>query len=285
MKSPSSAHLDFAIIGAMKAGTTSLFDFLAAHPRVFAPRNKEPHYFTHGYGLPAAYYRRLFHGRTAGQLCGEASPTYSWVHRFPDTPRRLALDAPDVRIIYVVRDPLERILSHLHHELLLGRQTEQDPTELVRARPMWERSSYRTTVEAYLEHFSRDRMLVVDLRDLRSGDVSLRGLLDFLDLDPEPLAPLALPASNTTTGRRPVPRVLSRLAVTPVGSMLRDLVPRSWMPRLKASFSRSPSTIDERMGAIDADFLRREVPDRCAAVEDEYRWVRHEFIDHELDPG
>ena len=50
----------FAIIGAMKCGTTSLFDFLTSHPDVCAPRNKEPHYFTRGYRMPAAYYRRLF---------------------------------------------------------------------------------------------------------------------------------------------------------------------------------------------------------------------------------
>lgn len=267
-------HLDFAIIGAMKCGTTSLFDFVAAHPDVCAPTNKEPHYFTRGYRLPARYYERLFRGCEAGRLRGEASPTYAWVHRFPECPARLARDAPGVRLVLIVRDPLERALSQLRHQTLVGTRAA-DPVAAVGNPEIWERSSYRTTIEAYLEHFPRERLLVTDLAMLDRPE-RLTAFLAFLGLDPAPLEPLALPAVNVSAERRAVPGVVGRLASTPVGAVIRDLVPRERLHRLRRRIERDvdPGTRSE----ITRDDLRRIAPDRCAAVEAEYAWVRSEFL-------
>jgi hypothetical protein len=131
-------HLDFLIIGAMKAGTSSMFDFLAAHPGVDAPRNKEPHYFSRSYRMPVTYYRWVFRGRIEGQITGEASPTYSRVQRYPEVPRRIAADAPGIPLIFMIRDPVERLLSHYRHRLLLGRQSGDAAKEIAPA--LWERS-------------------------------------------------------------------------------------------------------------------------------------------------
>ena len=116
------AHLDFLIIGAMKAGSTSLFEFLAVQPSVYAPRNKETNYFSMRTHYSSSYYRWLFRGRGEEQLCGEAFTSYSNVSRFPRCPERIANDAPNVRIIYLIRDPIERILSNLRHLGLRGKK-------------------------------------------------------------------------------------------------------------------------------------------------------------------
>ena len=69
------------------------------------------------------YYRWVFRGRIEGQITGETSPTYSWVQRYPEAPRRIAADAPGIPLIFMIRDPVERLLSHYRHRLLLVRQS------------------------------------------------------------------------------------------------------------------------------------------------------------------
>lgn len=278
MSTAHSNHLGFAIIGAMKCGTTSLFDLLAAHPGVCAPRNKEPHYFTRGYRMPASYYRRLFRHCTEGQLCGEASPTYSWVQRYPECPGRLAADAPDVRLVFLVRDPLDRVLSHLRHRRLVG-ALEADAAEAVRFPELWERSLYDTSMTAYLEHFDRNRIHVADLADLGERS-SLLAVLDHLGLAADPIEPLTLPIANASIDRSEVPGFVGRVASTPVGSIVRDLLPPDLLDRLKRPFTRSNST-ERAADAVQitrAD-LHRYASDECARVEAEYAAVRRKYID------
>lgn len=269
---PPCAHLDFLIIGAMKAGTTSVFDFLAAHPGVHAPRNKEPHYFTRGYRFPAAYYRWLFRGRKTGQITGEASPTYSDLRRFPECVERIARDAPGVRIIYLVRDPLERIASHHRHHQLLG--SAPDTLEDALAGPdLWDRSRYLETIEAYLTRFPREQLLVLDFDALRLDGSKLSSLLTFLGL-PADGDPGVLPESNLTEGRTAVPGPIGRLARTPVGAMIRDLVPRAQLQRLKGTVARPI----EKSPAPTPEAVRRCNPELAALLESDYQTVRHRYI-------
>ena len=277
--SAASAHLDFVVIGAMKAGTTSVFEFLAAHPDVCAPRNKEPHYFTRGYRLPASYYRWLFRHRREGQICGEASPTYSWVRRYPQCPARLAVDAPDVRLVYLVRDPVERLLSHYRHHLLLG-QGPGDDDEGIGHRDLWDRSRYRDTIEAYLRHFPRDRLFVADIDVLQREPLRLHGLLDFLGLDPSDAPPI-LPTANVSAGRLAVPGRVGRLARTPVGSVIRDLVPGDALRWAKRQLARGTS--GGGTGAVapvewDAAAVRSRQLGLSAEVDPQYAWVAAEFL-------
>lgn len=277
MSTASSNHLDFAIIGAMKCGTTSLFDFLAAHPDVCAPRNKEPHYFTRGYRMPAAYYRHIFRHRLDGQICGEASPTYSWVQRYPRSPERIAADAPDVRLIFLIRDPLERVLSQLRHRRLVG-TIDPDVETAVRYPELWERSSYKTTLTAYLEHFDRARLLVADLADLGARSTLLT-VLDHLDLDPAPLEPLPLQNANASIDRVRVPGFIGRSASTSVGAVVRDVLPQALVNGLKKPFEHAAEARVRPGPTITNEDLRRHAPDECARVEAEYAAVRRDFLD------
>src|SRR5688572_21649590 len=112
----------FIIIGAMKAGTTSLFRFLTSHPEISGPQAKELHYFS----LDAARLGRVGYSLKflglPGPVLGEASPSYAEYPRFGDTARRIRMLLPRVKLIYCVRDPLERMRSHFNHEILEGRQ-------------------------------------------------------------------------------------------------------------------------------------------------------------------
>ena len=271
------AHLDFLIIGAMKAGSTSLFEFLAAHPSVYVPRSKEPHYFSMRYHYPSAYYRWLFRARGEHQICGEASTSYSNIRLFPRCPERIANDAPNVRIIYVVRDPIERIMSNLRHLQLRGQEVTID-SKAVKDPSLWSKSRYRDTIEAYLEFLPRSRIFVADLKDLRKGDQCLRQILQFLDLDPHVYDSLTLPKSNVSKRRRVKPQWVSRLALSPIGALLRDMLPSDKIQQLKSLVAKPKQADDIELEGINADVLRENFPELCDQLDSQYQWVQKHFI-------
>lgn len=114
---------DFLVLGAMKAGTSTLFHHLAAHPAVDPPLRKEVHYFGHGQraGRGLGWYRAHFPlGPARGRLTGEATPDYLFD---PDVPARIGAALPDVRLIAILREPVARAVSQYHHEVRMGRET------------------------------------------------------------------------------------------------------------------------------------------------------------------
>ncbi|MGQ9662575.1 MAG: sulfotransferase domain-containing protein [Kiritimatiellia bacterium] len=109
---------NFLIVGAPKAGTTSLFDYLGQHPEVYTPPVKEPCFFSSG--LPAfthdlAEYEALFAGQTTQTAIGEASTTYLYD---PDAARRIHDLLPEARIIIMLRNPAERAYSEWAYNAL-----------------------------------------------------------------------------------------------------------------------------------------------------------------------
>lgn len=101
---------DFLVIGAMKCGTTSLFDYICQHPQVRAPKSKELHFYDryrlHGWAVDD--YLARFPERQDDILSGEATPNYL-LH--PHIPRLVANDFPDARLIAILRNPVDRAFS------------------------------------------------------------------------------------------------------------------------------------------------------------------------------
>ena len=111
----------FLIIGAQKCGTTALLRALRLHPLVLAPVRKEIHYFDHGYDRGPRWYRSHFPARRgAAYVTGEASPSYL-MH--PLAPSRAAAFDPDMKLVAILRDPVERALSHHAMTTRKGQET------------------------------------------------------------------------------------------------------------------------------------------------------------------
>jgi hypothetical protein len=111
------------IIGAQKSGTTSLFNYLVRHPDVRAPFGKEIHYFDLHYDRGVRWYRGHFpYSRRLrdGRLTLDASPYYL-VH--PQVPQRAFELLPEVKLIALLRNPVDRTLSHYQHEVRGGRES------------------------------------------------------------------------------------------------------------------------------------------------------------------
>jgi hypothetical protein len=115
---------DFLIIGTQKGGTTSLYAWLEAHPNLLGAYRKEVKYFDCNYPLGPRWYRSHFPDRAAlhrqRALTGEASPYYMY---HPAAAGRIRRDLPGVRMIALLRDPVERAYSDYQHMFRSGRET------------------------------------------------------------------------------------------------------------------------------------------------------------------
>ena len=109
---------DFVIIGTQRGGTTSLFSYLTSHPLIVPPSYKELHFFSLYYDRGLDWYQAQFPtDRPPGALTGEATPYYLY---HPHAPRRLHRFAPDVKLIVLLRDPVDRAYSQYHMEFARG---------------------------------------------------------------------------------------------------------------------------------------------------------------------
>lgn len=109
---------NFIIIGAMKCGTSTLHQQLARQPGVFMSEPKEPNFFSNDevYAQGEGWYRGLFADAPSSALRGESSTHYTKLPTYPKTLERMRTLLPDLKLIYLMRHPVERLISHYIHE-------------------------------------------------------------------------------------------------------------------------------------------------------------------------
>lgn len=175
----------FLVIGAMKSGTSALWHYLREHPQVFMPTPKEVQFFSRNWDKGWPWYEQRFDAAGAALSVGEASPSYAEFAHFPEVPERIASRLPDVRLIYLVRNPVDRVASQYLHNLARGDE-HRPMREAVLSHPSYlSIGSYASVVEGYLAHFPRSQLLVLEserLRDDRRD--ALRHVFEFLGVDP-----------------------------------------------------------------------------------------------------
>lgn len=108
---------NFIIIGAQKCGTTSLYQYLIQHPQIVPARQKEVHFFDLNFAKGVDWYRQQFQPVSEGLITGEASPYYMF---HPLVAQRIYELFPQVKLIALLRNPVERAISHYYHEVRLG---------------------------------------------------------------------------------------------------------------------------------------------------------------------
>jgi len=180
----------FLIIGAMKAGTTSTWALLDQHPQVFMSTAKEPHFFSKDehYARGWAWYEQFYAGGENAIARGEASGSYTKRHLFPNAAPRIATDLPDAKLLYIVRDPLERFLSHWMHGPSRGAGVRSYATidQAVTDEQMLRTSMYWYQISAYRDHFPDEQIKVVFFEDFRRDPVgTFRDYAAFLGIDPD----------------------------------------------------------------------------------------------------
>jgi hypothetical protein len=256
---------DFAIGGAAKAGTTWLYDRLSANPRLFLSPVKEPRYFAVKEGEPPPFvgpgdegllgqlvsdrdaYESLYESATDGQLLGEASPDY--LYRAPVAGPRMAELVPDVRLVFILRQPADRAFSNWSHHVRDGRETLPF-ADAVRAEPerraagwAWgwsyvDRGFYGRQLQQFYECFPPGQILVTLYDDLRNDPRALLARISaFLGVEAvvperaeEPRYATLVPRSATTA------RV--RRTLETVAPAVRTLLPPQARQRLRRTADR-----------------------------------------------
>lgn len=198
----------FLIIGAQRSGTTSLYRYLTEHPSIAPAAKKEVHFFDVHYEEGLGWYEAQFPSAEAvngeGVISGEASPYYLF---HPLAASRAAATLPEVKLIAILRNPVDRALSHHQHETRRGKEIlpieaaldsevgrlrgEED--RLLHERGyrshthQWHsyraRGCYMDQIEVWLEKFRREQLLVLISEDFYADPSrALQEVTNFLGL-------------------------------------------------------------------------------------------------------
>jgi hypothetical protein len=173
------------IIGGLKCGTTSIHHYLGLHPEINMSKPKELNFFVEelNWDLGLDWYRGRFDGNFA--VRGESSPHYTNLPRFTGVAERIREHIPDARLIYMVRDPISRILSHWTHAVGAGYETR--PMEEILSRDdqtYVTRSRYWMQLQPYLELFDRSQIEVISQEELQGDrEATMRRAFRFAGVD------------------------------------------------------------------------------------------------------
>jgi Sulfotransferase family len=275
-----SALPNLIVIGAHKCGTSSLHYYLDLHPEIEMSSPKELRFFydrpLEGTSSPVEWFQRgnwsrgvewyRSHFSPLARVRGESSPTYT-APVFPDAAERMHSVVPDVRLIYLVRNPVDRMLS----DCVFRREAGLERRSLVEAvcapgSPYLERSRYCTRLRPFLERFGRGRILVVASEDLlRRRRQTMREVFDFLGVDAGFWSPRMERLRNRSRNRGLVRRLMGELPKSRAGARLVRSIPQEpkwWLERLASKSRIGGSGHDPLPAAARArlnDQLREEV--------------------------
>jgi hypothetical protein len=228
---------DFLIIGAMKCGTSTLQAQLVAQPGVFMTTPKEPNFFSDDpiYARGLQWYEALYEDAPEGALKGEASTHYTKLPTYPHCADRLVETIPDARLIYLVRDPFARLVSHYIHEWTMGVMEGSLDAAIERHPELVSYSRYGMQIAPYVERYGADRILVLRLEDMNAApQETLERTWRFLGMPGAPVWREDSAKVNVSAERlRRIP--LGGLLVdNPVaGALRRALVPKAWREAVK----------------------------------------------------
>ena len=230
---------DFLIIGAMKAGTTSLYQDLKQNPTIYMPSDKEPNNLCHDEVLTEKGrrdYAKLFVKAKPGQICGEASTAYSKLPEFPGVPQRAKqLLGENLKVIYLVRDPIARIISHHHHEISSGVITCNIDEAVERYPRFLNFSRYAMQIQPWIDALSRDNVLIIHFETYINNRMeTVESTSRFLDLAPCTLAIDQEEVFNKTQGKPVVKGLVAKIRLSSLyRRFLRPLISFSARDRIR----------------------------------------------------
>lgn len=251
---------DFMIIGAMKAATSSLHDQLAALDGVFMSTPKELYFFSDDpvFARGLGWYSAHFDDAEADDLCGESTTHYTKLPTHPRTVERIRAAVPEARFIYVMRHPIDRLISQYTH-MWLERETTADFSAAVDGAvpEMVDYSRYAMQLRPYFETFGAERVLPVFVSALRADpDGALQSVVDHIGLDRVVSWNHDLGANNVSAERLRTSRWRDGFKTIPGYEAARQLIPESAIDRLRQRWrpTERPELTDRQTEQLTAIF-------------------------------
>ena len=256
---------NFLIIGAMKSGTTSLYNYFEQHPEIYMSPVKEPRFFAlemepnppgpvrrPGPGFSEVrdldIYKSLFDGVTTEKAYGEASPIYIY---HPTAPERIHHHIPDAKIIAILRNPTERAFSHYLHICRIGKEPIADFGEAIAAEPqrlqenwseLWHyrrRGQYSEQLQRYFKLFERDQIRIYLNDDLKSNPQAVfKDAFQFLGVDDQ--FEINTARRHNSAKKLPKNKAIHSFLTqqNPLKSLIKPLLPASYRKQLREQINQ-----------------------------------------------
>lgn len=258
------------LIGAMKSGTTYLRKLLNTHPDIFMSDPDEPSYFVEPRDLRTIYpemwkvglwrsealYLQLFEAARNAKVLGEASTSYTKLPCAPGTAERIAAFNPKARFIYLVRDPVERAISHYWH--MVRHHAEHRPiAKAFRRDPQFAAySDYAMQLRPYLDRFCRDSILVLVHERLVTDPVGvMRGVYEWLGV-----SAWATEVSGFAEPENVTPDVISMARWAGIPRRLGQV------PAMRSAIEWLPGAVHRALHCLTAREVQRRAIDMTEAV-------------------
>jgi Sulfotransferase family len=274
---------NFFVVGAAKAGTTSIYHHIKMHPQIFVPEEKEPSFFAtpappgvkpfHARCPTFDEYKKMYQGSVGFTAVGDLSTPYLWDE---NAPRRIHEACPNAKIIIMLRDPIARAYSFYLMNLLTELDTTPTFQEALRRDAARDKSTwftcfqyvgaglYHDQVRRYLDLFGSERVLVRLFDELKENPHDLyAAIAAHLDIDAEPFHAIEVDQAHNYY-RMPRFRVAYRIAGA-LGLRTKLLPPsvRRWLNHNPLLFDRKKPTMDDASrqylkGIFEPDVARLE---------------------------
>ncbi len=249
---------NLVVIGAQKCGTSGLHYQLSLHPEIWMSKPKELNFFIEERNWPLGqeWYRQQFDARA--KVRGESSPNYTAYPQHLGVPERMRSVLPDAKLVYVVRDPLDRIAAHWVHNYAKRREKGDLAATLTHANASYvARSQYHMQLQRYLAQYPFEQILVIEQEELRSAPLeTLRRIFEFTGVDPGFTHPHFGVQRHETSRKTRASRLamrLERLSGTRPGRV----VPKNlWLAIDQKLSRRPPIERPDVRGAVGPEVLR-----------------------------
>jgi hypothetical protein len=173
---------NFIIIGSEKAGTTTISNAIALQKSVFIPKIKEIHFFSNNWDKGLNWYKNYFDNNV--KIKGEASPSYTDYPLIKDVPERIYKTLPNVKLLYVLRNPIKRIISQYRHALYYNWISKNlDFEEAIIYRPqLIDTGKYYFQIKQYLRFFDKNQIKIICIEEINEPGF-FESVYEFLNIN------------------------------------------------------------------------------------------------------
>lgn len=247
----------FIIIGAMKSATSSLYDQLLQQPGIYMPKLKEPNFFSNDeqYARGIDWYASLFDEANEGDLIGEASTHYTKLPTYPKTIERLQKHVKTPRLIYVLRHPIERLVSQYIHQWSEGEISCTIDEAVSRHPELVSYGCYAQQLKPFIKAFGKQSILLVPMSDIKERPQEiLEDICQFIGYNDTVKWKFDLTASNVSAQRVRKFPLYNMLVEGAVATWLRRIL----LPKALRTKIRNLFTMAERPVLSDSSVLELE---------------------------
>jgi hypothetical protein len=232
---------NFMIIGAMKCATSTLHTQLMKQPGIFMTELKEPNFFSNDeeYAKGMDWYCSLFEGSESAILRGESSTHYTKLPTYPKTIERIQQHCPDAKFIYVIRHPIDRLVSQYIHEWSQRVISVEINQAISQHSELIDYSRYSMQLQPYFDTFGRDSVLPIFFENLLAQpQLQLEQVCQFLGYPQQPQWQVEVGAQNASNERLITSQWRDALVETPGLRELRQwLIPKSFRTWVRGLWS------------------------------------------------